>query len=192
MARKREVFISVDVEASGPIPGQYSLLQIGACEVDNAANAFACFLKPINANAVPAALEVTGLSLARLEREGTDPKLAMQEFAKWIAQVADSNSRPVFVGLNAAFDWSFINYYFHFFSGGNPFGISALDIKSLYMGLTGCSWQDTSARQMSKMLHPRTQGDHDALHDAQFQAELFRLLRAKRHGVETETIKDGF
>ena len=30
-----ETYISVDVEAAGPIPGAYSLLAIGACVVGN-------------------------------------------------------------------------------------------------------------------------------------------------------------
>ena len=32
--KKKEVFISVDVETSGPIPGDYDLLSIGMCLVD--------------------------------------------------------------------------------------------------------------------------------------------------------------
>jgi hypothetical protein len=34
VTKKKEIFVSVDVEASGPIPGEYSLLSIGACHVD--------------------------------------------------------------------------------------------------------------------------------------------------------------
>ena len=40
----------------------------------------------------------------------------------------------VFVGFNAPFDWSFVNYYFHRFLGHNPFGFTAVDIKAYYMG----------------------------------------------------------
>ncbi|SSH65668.1 Uncharacterised protein [Klebsiella pneumoniae] len=36
MSIEKEIFVSVDVEASGPIPGKYSMLSIGAC--GNAAN----------------------------------------------------------------------------------------------------------------------------------------------------------
>src|SRR5438552_192307 len=32
-SRGEEVYISVDIEASGPIPGEYSLLSLGACVV---------------------------------------------------------------------------------------------------------------------------------------------------------------
>jgi hypothetical protein len=31
MSIEKEIFVSVDVEASGPIPGKYSMLSIGAC-----------------------------------------------------------------------------------------------------------------------------------------------------------------
>ena len=40
----------------------------------------------------------------------------------------------MFVGFNASFDWSFVNWYFHKFVGTNPFGVAALDIKAYYMG----------------------------------------------------------
>lgn len=67
MTRKKEVFVSVDVETAGPIPGEYSLLSIGACAVADLTKTFSCELKPINRNADPKALEVSGLSLDELE-----------------------------------------------------------------------------------------------------------------------------
>src|SRR5687768_5754050 len=69
----REVFISVDVETSGPIPGEFSMLSIGACLVDNPGRQFECLIKPLNMNADPAAMEVSGLSLEQLEKEGLAP-----------------------------------------------------------------------------------------------------------------------
>ena len=30
---KEEIYISIDVEATGPIPGEYSMYEIGACVV---------------------------------------------------------------------------------------------------------------------------------------------------------------
>ncbi len=76
-------------------------------------------------------------------------------------------------------DWSFVNYYFHRFLGANPFGFAALDLKSLYMGVTGCDWRDTRSSEMIRELQPRTRGDHDALNDARAQAELFSLILAR-------------
>ncbi|MEQ1759303.1 MAG: 3'-5' exonuclease [Vicinamibacterales bacterium] len=177
MNTNSEVYISVDVESAGPIPGEYSLLTIGACSVDGPQRTFACELKPLNRNADPKALEVSGLSLEDLGRRGLEPAVAMQRFADWLADGLAEDQRLVFVGLNAPFDWSFVNYYFHRFVGSNPFGFTALDIKAFYMGSIGCSWADTRSSQMVKVLRPQGTGDHNALHDAQYQAELFRLIR---------------
>jgi DNA polymerase III epsilon subunit-like protein len=182
MTEKREVFISIDVETSGPIPGEFSLLSIGACHVDDEAKTFSCELKPINGNADPKALEVSGLSLEALARTGRPPEVAMAEFASWIQQTTGDDATPIFVGFNAPFDWSFINYYFHKFVGANPFGFSALDIKAYYMGATGSSWRETRSSAIESDLKPQHRSDHNALHDALYQAELFRLMR-KRIGL---------
>jgi DNA polymerase III epsilon subunit-like protein len=177
MTIKQEIFISVDVETAGPIPGEYSMLTLGACCVDDPGRTFCCSLKPINDKFVPEALEVTGLSLEELSRSALAPEVAMRGFATWVNSLCTQSELPVFVGLNAPFDWSFVNYYFHRFTGANPFGFTALDIKALYMGATGCTWQDTRSSAMARRLTPTLQGDHDALHDALYQAELFRLIR---------------
>eukprot|EP01042_Synura_sphagnicola_P006353 gene6353-8117_t len=165
MTEKREIFISVDVETSGPIPGEYSLLSIGACNVDDPQQTFSCNLKPINKRADPKALEVTGLSMEQLEKTGLSPEVAMKEFREWVVNLADRESSLVFVGLNAPFDWSFVNYYFHKYFGENPFGFTALDIKAYYMGSTGGTWRDTRSSVMAKTLKPNFRGDHQALHD---------------------------
>jgi ribonuclease T len=132
-----EVFISVDVEASGPIPRDYSLLSIGACNVHDDADAFECLVKPINRNFDAEALKVARLSLDELDRIGLPPAEAMESFRQWIRKTCGQEGHPVFVGFNASFDWSFVNYYFHRYVGENPFGFAALDIKSLYMGAPG-------------------------------------------------------
>lgn len=177
MSDKKEVFISVDVETSGPIPGEYSLLTIGAVNVDDEGQTFECALKPLNRNADAKAMEITGLSLDELERTGLAAPAAMNALAQWVEKVAGPDAVPVFVGFNAPFDWSFINYYFHRFAEHNPFGFTALDIKAYYMGASGCTWGDTRSSQISAKLKPKRSGNHDALSDALYQAELFRLVR---------------
>lgn len=186
-ASSDECFISVDVETSGPIPEAFSLLSIGACGVvlgrasttlDALPDTFYCTVKPLGgAGSDPAALQVTGLSLDDLARTGKGPADAMLSFEEWIKATAGQAS-PVFVGLNAGFDWSFINYYFHRFLGRNPFGFSALDIKSMYLGATGCPWADTRSSRMTKAFGISDgKMSHQALDDAQAQAELFRAIR---------------
>lgn len=174
---ENEVFISVDIETAGPIPAEYSLLSIGACVTAEPSKRFQCDLKPVSNAFDPQALKVTGLSLERLATEGFAPKDAMSRFAQWLSSVCPNQQRPIFVGLNAPFDWSFVNYYFHKFYGSNPFGISALDIKSLYMGTFRSSWRQTSGAKMASKLQPSSRPNHCAIDDAIFQAEIFELIR---------------
>lgn len=178
MSGKRELFFSVDIETAGPIPGEYSLLSIGACAVFDPMKTFACDIKPINRNADPKALEVTGLSLDELALSGLDPSEGMRRFDDWLSTLANSDDAAVFVGFNAPFDWSFVNYYFHRFLGRNPFGFTALDIKALYMGATGCKWAETRSSKIAHRLKPKLTASHNALQDAQYQAEIFRLIKS--------------
>ncbi len=174
---KKEILISVDVETSGPIPGEFSLLSIGACLVDRPDKTFSCSLKPISEKADPKAMEVSGLSLNTLAKEGLEPRQAMTAFKAWIEQVS-AGGKPVMVAFNAPFDWSFVNYYFHRFLGENVFGFTALDIKAFYMGAAKTSWNETRSSVMRLALGAKSKGNHDALCDAIAQAELFRLSQA--------------
>src|SRR5438309_9470268 len=120
MAAETECFISVDVEASGPIPGDYSLLSLGACVASDPKESFYVEIKPLNDRAIADALKVSGFDMAKLAKTGESPEVAMAKFAAWVNRVA-GDGKPVFVGLNAGFDWSFVNWYFIHFAVKNPF-----------------------------------------------------------------------
>ena len=174
---QNEVYICVDVETAGPIPGKYAMLSIGACLVEDTNSTFYVELQPDRSAYLPEALAISGLSLETLKEDGIDPRIAMQNFADWINDVVPKDSRVVFVALNAPFDWSFINDYFYRYLGNNPFGHSALDIKAFYMGFSGVSWCETSMKHISTFLLQEKHLVHNALRDAQDQAEIFREIR---------------
>ena len=174
---KPETLVSVDIETSGPIPGEYSMLSIGACVVGAHDLTFYREFRPNSDKFIPEALAVSGLHLSELNESGTDPKQGMQEFKTWI-EANCPGTKPVFVAFNAPFDWSFVNYYFHFYLGANPFGFSALDIKAYFMGLTGCAWDDTRSSRISEILKVETEIKHNALEDALAQARLFEKMRS--------------
>jgi ribonuclease T len=172
-----EVYISVDVEAAGPLPPTYSMLSLGAVVVDDPQATFYVELRPTNDEALPAAMKVVGRTLRDFAKAGLAPKEAMSQFRDWLTAVAKTG-RPVFVGFNATFDWAFVNFYFHHYLGENPFGIGGIDIKSYYMGLSGCAWEDTrSSRIPAKFKTAGLRHTHNALDDAIEQAELFRRMR---------------
>ena len=172
----REAYISVDVEAAGPLPPTYSMLSLGAVVVDDPQATFYVEFKPLNDKSVPAAMKVVGRTLEDFARTGRDPKDAMAAFSDWLGSVAKA-AKPVFVGFNATFDWAFVNFYFHQYLGENPFGIGGIDIKSYYMGLSGGTWEDTrSSRIPAEFKDSSRRHTHNALDDAIEQADMFRRM----------------
>jgi DNA polymerase III epsilon subunit-like protein len=178
MANK-EVYISVDIEASGPVPPAFSLLALGAVVVGEPKKSFYAELKPIGTQAVPEAMNVIGKALEYFSSRGRDPKEVIEEFTAWISEVSHGG-KPVFVGFNAAFDWAFVNWYFHEYVGRNPFGIAPLDIKAYYMGLSGCAWEETRSSKIPNRFKGPTQQTHNALDDAKSQAEMFERMQHRR------------
>lgn len=182
---QREAYISVDVETSGPNPSDYDLLSIGACLAEDIDQTFYVELQPVTGNARAGALAITGLSMAELAATGIPPAKALTRFEAWLHEVVPRTHRPVFVALNAPFDWMFVDDYFHRFLRRNPFGHSALDIKAFYMGLTGVSWSLTSMKYLSARYLGGRKLTHHALQDAIDQGEIFaHILREARdhHG----------
>ncbi|MDX1440269.1 MAG: 3'-5' exonuclease [Rubricoccaceae bacterium] len=173
---KEAFFISVDVEASGPAPSRYSLLSIGACSVENPEYGFYIELQPDGPEVDAAALAVGRLDINQLAAHGEPPATAMQLFADWVDETTPENRKPVCVGFNAPFDWMWIADYFHRYIGRNPFGHTALDMKALFMGHTGCKWTHTGFSHVSKHVGVDDALPHHALEDARLQALIFAGL----------------
>ncbi|WP_031074891.1 3'-5' exoribonuclease domain-containing protein [Streptomyces sp. NRRL S-118] len=183
------LYISVDVEADGPIPGPYSMLSIGAAvagrqdaggytAADPEAQTFYRELRPISDAFVPEALAVSGLDRDRLAVEGGEPAAVMGEFAAWAAEVADG-AQPVMCGYPASYDWTFLYWYLVRFTGASPFGHSGcMDMKTLYATKARLPLRAVAKGTMPRELLSRRRHTHHALDDAIEQAELFSNLMA--------------
>jgi hypothetical protein len=152
----------VDVEADGPIPGDYSMISFAAVIIEPVLQrTFYGQLRPISEKWLPKALQISGFS-----REQTlhfdEPQAVMQGFADWLEQ--ETCERIFFIADNNGFDWQFINWYFHHFIGRNPFGYSSLNLNSLYTGLERDIFKNF--RHLRKTSHT-----HHALDDALGNAE---------------------
>ena len=99
-----------------------------------------------------------------------DPKSVMEAFALWLEQHA--KGRAVFVSDNVAFDWQFINYYFHRFLGRNPFGFSGRRIGDLYAGLVKDASKATEWKKYRVTKHT-----HNPVDDARGNAEALKKFR---------------
>ncbi len=174
-----DAYISVDVETAGPVPRTHALLSVGACLIDDTRRTFYAELQPTTREADPTALAVSGLSLDHLAEHGVPPQEAVRRFAAWVEGVVPTGSRAVFVAFNAPFDWMFVADAFRRFGVPNPFGHTALDIKALYMGVTGEPWSRTSVADVAARYGLGVDLPHHALEDALIQADLFRRVIAE-------------
>lgn len=177
-----EVWISVDVETSGPTPSTGSLIAIGACRVDNPAEGFSVEIRPqADRPWNPDAEAIHGLTRERLEATGVEAGEAMRALEAWLVATC-GDGRPVFVAFNAPFDWMFVADYAWCHLGHNPFGHTALDIKALYLGRHLADvhrWSDTGRLAVLERYPVDLPHTHNALDDAREQATILtRLLEA--------------
>jgi hypothetical protein len=165
----------VDVEADGEIPHKYSMVCFGAVIVEpSLTKTFYGKVKPISNIWIPEALAISGFS--RDQHLGFDePQDVMQLFLDWINE--NSIGKPTFISDNLAFDWQWINWYFHNFIGKNPFGFSGRRIGDLYCGMKN----DASLNQEWKRKYRKTKHSHHPVDDCKGNAEA--LLKFKELGL---------
>jgi len=161
------------------------MLSIGACMVGDPETSFYAELKPISEQLVAEAIKVVGKPLEHFTKSGREPKIVMAEFEEWVKSISGGQT-PVFVGFNAAFDWAFVNWYFHTYLGRNPFGIGPIDIKSYFMGLMGGSWEDTRSSRIPDRFKGAAEQTHNALDDARSQAQMFERMLEHVQGHQQE------
>lgn len=163
-------YIMVDVEADGPIPGDYSMVCFGAILVEpSLSRVFYGKLRPISARWVPEALAVSGFSRAETLLFD-EPKEVMASFDRWIGE--NSTGQPRFISDNTGFDWQFINWYFYHFLGNNPFGHSSTNLGSFYKGVVRDVFQNFKHLRITKHTH-------DPVDDATGNAEAFLEIIGK-------------
>jgi DNA polymerase III epsilon subunit-like protein len=157
-------YFIVDVEADGPCPGLYSMVSFGAVRVDNTlTTTFHGKVHPITEAWMPEALAVSGITREE-HLTYPDPFTTMADFLLWVDN--NTKGKPIFTSDNPAFDWQFMNYYFHKYCGTNPFGFSARRIGDIYSGAK----KDLFASSEWKKLR-RTKHTHNPVDDAKGNAE---------------------
>ena len=172
---------SVDIECDGPMPGAYSMLSIGVVKIvpdlgtSDAELSFYRELRPVSDAFDPEALAISDLDRSALVDGGADPARAMEDLAGFLERT--SVGPPVFVADNPGFDFAFVNWYFHTFTGANPFGWSARRIGDIWAGLAGRA--DASWKHLRVTDHT-----HNALDDARGNAEAVLAMTERGFAVE--------
>lgn len=178
MTKRTEIYVSTDIEADGPIPGEYSMLSFASVAFDEQGNTISSFTR--NLMTLPDAKEDPD-TMAFWERNKeaweacrrnvTLPHLAMRDYWNWLVKLP---GLPVFVGYPAGFDFTFIYWYLMKFCGNSPFSFAAIDIKTYAMALLGDrGFRDIRKKDMPREWFGKRKHTHVALDDALEQGDLF-------------------
>jgi len=181
----KELFFSCDIESDGKIPGRYSMLSFGCAAFTGKGEMIETY--SANLDTLEGALQdpdtmewwKTQPEAWNACRQNTRPaEVVMPEFVKWVKRVSGKD-RPVFVGYPTGFDFTFMYWYLIAFAGESPFSFSALDIKSLAMGVLNTEFRNTTKKNFPRSWFGKSRHSHVALDDAIEQGELFCNILAE-------------
>lgn len=193
MNNRHEIYVSTDIEADGPIPGEYSMLSFASVAFNKDGSMLSSFSR--NLMTLPDAKEDPN-TMAFWERNKeaweacrknvTLPHLAMKDYWNWLTKLPGT---PVFVGFPAGFDFTFIYWYLIKFCGNSPFSFSAIDIKTYAMALmSDLGYRECSKKNMPKSWFGPKKHTHVAIDDAIEQGELFmNMLNYRKSRVLVNT-----
>lgn len=173
-----EIFVSIDIEADGPIPGPHSMLSLGAVAYDPFGNEIGIF--SANFETLPDAAPHPDMS-AWWEKfpeawaaHRINPRPAeaiMPEFADWLENLPGT---PIFVAWPATWDFIWIYWYLiRFANGRRPFSEHGIDVRSYAMGMRRQSFSKSGKHYLPKRWFAPNPQHHVALDDAREQGGLF-------------------
>jgi DNA polymerase III alpha subunit (gram-positive type) len=180
-----EIYVSVDVESDGPIPGPNSMLSLGAVALKEDKTVLGTF--SVNLDLLPGASgnpETMAFWARKPEqwkkaRENPEPpEAAMRRFVEWVEKLPGT---PTCVAYPAGYDFNFLYNYLIKFVGRSPFSFSCIDIKTYAMALLKKPYRDSTKRNMPKDWFDPAPHTHVAVEDAMEQGLLFlNMIKANK------------
>lgn len=185
---QKEIYISVDIEVDGPIPGPHSMLSIGAAAFSTDGKLIDTF--SLNLKKLPRAkghpknmawwaTQPAAWAACRIQPQPI--KKSMQQLVDWLKQLA---GKTVFVGYPAAFDFMFVYWYLMKFVGESPFEHSAIDIRTYAMSLLGKSYHLSGKANMPERWLEAPSLSHVAVEDAIKQGNMFCKMLLERNNLK--------
>lgn len=171
-------YVSVDLEFDHDFPGPHggSIVSIGAIVVEpSLSTTFYAELKPISDNYKESNLEVCGFTRGQT-LTFRDPEEVMLEFEKWT--IDNVGNKPIMIADNPCADGSWLNYYFNYFLGRNPYGWSCRRIGDLFCGYMNdpyYRWKQHRGENLNK---------HNALSDAIANAQALLYLKEQGFNIK--------
>ena len=185
--KKPEIYVSVDIEADGPIPGAHSMLSLGAVAFDAQGGEVGQF--SVNLETLPGAephpdtaawWERFPEAWATCRKDPRPPAEAMAAFTDWLEALPGT---PIFVGWPATWDFMWVYWYLIRFTGGRPFSEHGIDMRSYAMGMRGKDFRHAGKNYLPRRWFPEQAHTHVAVEDAREQGELFiNMMRENLEG----------
>lgn len=174
----REIYVSVDVETDGPIPGVHSMISIGAVAITRDGHQIDTYYRNLlpligaksHAKTMiefwrrhPKAWEAT-------QKNRQEADYVSREFYNWLTILEQQGKyKTVICAYPAGFDFSFLRHYVGRFA--NPeWQFSALDMKTLAMAILNGKYHETWKGSMPNHWFVENKFPHHALYDAENQA----------------------
>jgi hypothetical protein len=139
MLKTNEItYVSLDMEATGHIPGLFSMISLGAAAFDEQGRLLEKFL--VNLKELEGSKQdpdtmrfwqENPIAYLKTKENPQEPKLAMDQFHDWFQKF----EHPVFVFMPQKFDGTFVYWYLQTFVEGMNFLTSpdAIDVKTMAM-----------------------------------------------------------
>ncbi len=186
-----EVYVATDIETDGPSPGHYSMLSFASVAFRLDKSIIGTFER--NLELLPGARQDANVmkfwgdnpaAWAASRANPVPPRQAMQDYAQWLRNLG---AKPVLVAHPAGFDYTFIHWYLHEFTGGSPLFPAALDIASYAMAVMATPFTKSHKPYMPKeWIDSNLPHTHKALDDAMGHAMLFcNMVAANQRGRTT-------
>ncbi len=183
MAKKGEIYVSVDIEADGPIPGPHSMLSLGAVGYDESGKVvgeFSANLELLDgATGHPRMMkwwEQFPEAWAASRQDLEPPTAAMHRFADWVESLPGV---AIFVAWPATWDFMWIYWYLIRFTERRPFSEHGIDMRSYAMGMRKRRFHETTKNFLPKRWFSPRPHTHIALDDAYEQGDLFINMMAE-------------
>lgn len=177
MKMKDEIYVSIDVEADGPIPGPNSMLSFGAAAFNKSGKLISTFSANLDlldgAKGDPDTMAWWATQKEAWEATRTNtksPALAMQQFVDWSYALP---GKPCLVGYPITYDFMFVYWYMMKFVGKSPYSHSGLDIKTFAMSMLKTNYRDSTKRNMPSRWFSKAAHTHVSIDDAIEQGQLF-------------------
>lgn len=194
-----EIYVATDIETDGPSPGQYSMLSFASVAFQLDKTIISTFERNLDllpgAKRHPKNMKFWSESPEAWEacRVNTEPpEKAMKDYSDWLR---DLGGTPVMVAHPVGFDFTFIHWYLHEFTGESPFFPAGLDITSYAMSLMGTPFTKSHKPYMPKeWIDTEYAHTHIALDDALGHAMTFCNIveannKKKNQAVHTTPVR---